>query len=971
VSTRIACRSILLAAALTCLPAWGALALAAVAPPPPRRPVVHYTFDNGSATNVQQPGTRDGTLAGGATISDGALRLNGTSAYLDVNDGAALDFSHGVRVAARVRRAANVDEDAVAGKWGWNTDQWLLTFYPGGNGSLRFGVRFSDGTGGEVHYSLPDTSYLGAWVDVEASYAPAEGLTLSWNGAVVARDRSVAGRTIAEGPQPIQVGEAGFWMDRTCFEGEVADLTIWAEVGQVIDFCSADYLTPEANDRWRINYDSLRRVFRDNVKRLADDEGRGYAFVNAGGPHDPLTLDFSQCSERTVFPGRNAVYKVAVPNVSSYTRPKHKNLPAGVTAIPQSSVFPFDSAVVGLFAKGEVGIKAPGITFVGDGLDRIVHGVPSWYSPSNLIPDRSLPVETLHIAGAEAPVRLTDIRDRKVNYCLMASEEGVKQPIRCDDGRFGGEVALGCRVEPRPTDPQPTPETGCRDLLGTVVPLGSAAPTVIGAENVSLDIADFVIDAVPGGLPGEPSDVTWSYARGITLIYTYYNEDGEGHGNLQSPLIALTARNGSIANAPWDSITSSGPVNLHIEDCSITQHAAFLSRRGAAIGSNRNHPRSDMQVVASDDHRVEIVADKGIWNFIERKLYEDVPLDGNAHLTIQGDVRLHTGQWSLTTSGNPATELQHASDPSVGPVIVIDSDMSYVGCESPSDPRSWPAAKVAANPASRLTGINPRFQMLETPPAGGGSWVKLLRADMGTPAGNFENVFLQAVKVDSLEIARGSKTAFVLDVPELARTIAASLPPEMVVLSALVSYDFATDSIYVSVNSTSQVLHYFYRNLEDAPAARPPIDLCTFAPVGYVPAGARDHTVTVGDLTFHFNGSRDEGVIHVTPLSGVGRGTAAPRLLDRGWQISSTLPPYTFDVEITFPYTDAEVAGLGVDEARLRPFHSQRRGGAPWVWEEARLAGQDVLLNTVTARTSHFSRWTLGAWPPLRHWPHR
>jgi hypothetical protein len=125
-----------------------------------------------------------------------------------VNNSRALAFQGGVEVQAYVWRWANLDEDAVASKWYADEDQWLLTFYPVGNGLLVFSVRLQNGNYASLEYPIPNSSYLRTWVLLRANYVPGQGLRLFWNGRLVAQ-RAALAVAIVSGSQPVHVGDAG------------------------------------------------------------------------------------------------------------------------------------------------------------------------------------------------------------------------------------------------------------------------------------------------------------------------------------------------------------------------------------------------------------------------------------------------------------------------------------------------------------------------------------------------------------------------------------------------------------------------------------------------------------------------------------------------------------------------------------------------------------------------------------------
>ena len=214
------------------------------------RPLIQYRFDvpalfaRGLARNsgVAGPGF-EGLIEGEVAHVPGpeaaffrgrnnrAIQLDGVTAFVEASNSESLDFANGVAVRAMVRRRANVDEDAILSKW-YVDDQWLLTFYPGGNGQLIFTVRLADGRYVTVSHLPPDPSYLGRWVRVAASYeivAEEYGmLRLYWGDALVAEQRvDGAVLTLRETSKPIHVGDAGIGTPWSRFDGDIDDIQIW------------------------------------------------------------------------------------------------------------------------------------------------------------------------------------------------------------------------------------------------------------------------------------------------------------------------------------------------------------------------------------------------------------------------------------------------------------------------------------------------------------------------------------------------------------------------------------------------------------------------------------------------------------------------------------------------------------------------------------------------------------------------
>ena len=200
---------------------------------PPIPPFIYYRFSQGDlfGRTVRNWGPRqlDGTLAGTFLVVPGvsgnAIQLDGGTAYVEVNNSRDLAFQRGVEVEAFVWRWANVDEDAVASKWYGAEDQWLLTFYPVGNGLLIFSVRLQNGSYAAVEYPIPNRSYLQTWVHVGARYVPGQGLRLFWNGRLAAQ-RPVPPIAVVSGSQPVHIGDAGPGTIWSRFRGRIDEVRI-------------------------------------------------------------------------------------------------------------------------------------------------------------------------------------------------------------------------------------------------------------------------------------------------------------------------------------------------------------------------------------------------------------------------------------------------------------------------------------------------------------------------------------------------------------------------------------------------------------------------------------------------------------------------------------------------------------------------------------------------------------------------
>lgn len=200
-------------------------------------PVIEYQFDDQS--DFEAGVVRNhyftnytGTIHGPAKLAPGVLgysiQMDDANVYVEIPGSELLDFSiSGLTVEASVMRASNTNEDAVISKW-YGADQFLLTFYPEGNGRLIFTVRFSDGTYGSVEYVIPDTNYLGQWVRVSATYARhkiGSKLQLFWNGLRVDR-RFFPWKVMASSGIPTHIGDANNEWSR--FNGMIDEVRIWA-----------------------------------------------------------------------------------------------------------------------------------------------------------------------------------------------------------------------------------------------------------------------------------------------------------------------------------------------------------------------------------------------------------------------------------------------------------------------------------------------------------------------------------------------------------------------------------------------------------------------------------------------------------------------------------------------------------------------------------------------------------------------
>jgi hypothetical protein len=196
------------------------------------QPLIEYRFDDTPQFNAGTvPNARStnytGALAGTRSQVRGALGnaadLDGSTGAMSAAGSSGLSFGSGLTIEAFVRRDTNTGEDAIVSKW-YGGDQFLLTFYPNGNGRLQFFVRGAAGTSGSVIYDVPNTVYLGEWVHVAATYDGAGSFRLYWNGALVASSFvTISG--MAGGSIPIRIGDANNTWSR--FDGGIDEVKIW------------------------------------------------------------------------------------------------------------------------------------------------------------------------------------------------------------------------------------------------------------------------------------------------------------------------------------------------------------------------------------------------------------------------------------------------------------------------------------------------------------------------------------------------------------------------------------------------------------------------------------------------------------------------------------------------------------------------------------------------------------------------
>jgi hypothetical protein len=210
--------------------------------------VIHYNFQNkkefnrGRITNIASASNAyHGLVEGDAELAKAdkgglpsgyLLELDGDTAYVESDSSEDIAFDEetytGVAVSALVRRDTNTGEDAIVSKW-FGVDQWLLTFYPGGNGKLIFTVKLATEYEG-VEYLIPDSHYLGEWTHVAALYQSGF-LRLYFDGILVAKHQVpyVDPEELRLGPSArrIHVGDAGPGVVWSRFDGQIDDLKVW------------------------------------------------------------------------------------------------------------------------------------------------------------------------------------------------------------------------------------------------------------------------------------------------------------------------------------------------------------------------------------------------------------------------------------------------------------------------------------------------------------------------------------------------------------------------------------------------------------------------------------------------------------------------------------------------------------------------------------------------------------------------
>ena len=196
------------------------------------QPLIEYRFDDrpafaaGTVANARSA-SYAGTLSGSRNQVRGALGngvdFDGATGFMSAPGTTGLNFGSGITVEAFIRRNTNGNEDAIVSKWSFG-DQFLLTFYPAGNGRLSFSVRSAAGIYGSIDYNLPDLTYLAEWVHVAATYDGAGNFRLYWNGTLVASSLApISG--MAAGSAPIHIGDANNSWSR--FGGGIDEVKIW------------------------------------------------------------------------------------------------------------------------------------------------------------------------------------------------------------------------------------------------------------------------------------------------------------------------------------------------------------------------------------------------------------------------------------------------------------------------------------------------------------------------------------------------------------------------------------------------------------------------------------------------------------------------------------------------------------------------------------------------------------------------
>lgn len=197
------------------------------------QPTIEYRFDNRTdftnrVVQNRSSSSYNGTIQGNAQQTAGVLgnsiQMNDSDVYVEAANSQSLNFPTGITVEAFVQRSSNVNEDAIASKW-YGGDQFLLTFYPEGNGRLVFSVQHSNGTYSSVEYAIPNTSYLNDWVRVAATYNGNGRLQLYWNGKKVV-EKLVSGSGMASGGMPLHIGDANNAWSR--FNGKIDEVKIWS-----------------------------------------------------------------------------------------------------------------------------------------------------------------------------------------------------------------------------------------------------------------------------------------------------------------------------------------------------------------------------------------------------------------------------------------------------------------------------------------------------------------------------------------------------------------------------------------------------------------------------------------------------------------------------------------------------------------------------------------------------------------------
>ncbi len=152
-------------------------------------------------------------------------------------------------------------------------------------------------------------------------------------------------------------------------------------------------------------------------------------------------------------------------------------------------------------------------------------------------------------------------------------------------------------------------------------------------------------------------------------------------------------------------------------------------------------------------------------------------------------------------------------------------------------------------------------------------------------------------------------------------------------------------------NNGDGVVHIL--ELRPVPVADVPTDLIP----AVLPAGGLQ--LSLGGLEISLFDSQGVGTLSAERVDEpLVRHPGDPWFLGHYWSLDTTLPEGTFDAEITFPYSDEEVAETGLDEQDLDVF-SFAESSRSWIVEDT--ATHDLAGDTLSVRTGHFSIWALGS----------